>query len=135
MYTLISPRTSALVVDVLNHESSPYLPGLYLEVGKSLGKPHTTDTKCGRCFEALLTFAVELLAVSSNVENPLRNAREITRVVQLNECITNSRFLLFAESKRNELARVHQLNFLIDVFQSNFFFDFIWVLRIMCRLN
>lgn len=80
----ILPSTSEFEVEVLNQESSPYFPGLYLDVRKSLGNPHTTDTKWGR---DLFAPAAVTLADSISVENPLRKAREITLDVQLSECI------------------------------------------------
>ena len=77
------PKTSAVCVEVLNQESSPNLPGLYEGlVRKSLGNPQTTDTKCGLAFAA---HCVEVVADSSSVEKPLRNARDMRREVQLRE--------------------------------------------------
>lgn len=91
--------TSALLVEVLNQESSPYFPGLYLEARKSLGKPHTAEMKCGRDWAEATpppappppptTDVVAAVAESSNVEKPLRNAREINRDVQLSDCISS----------------------------------------------
>lgn len=69
--------TSALCVDEMNQASSPNRPNLYLDRRKSLGKPHATDTKYG----------LTLLLGSIKVENPLRNARVTSRVVQQIDCI------------------------------------------------
>lgn len=72
--------TSAFCVLATNQASSPNRPNLYFDRRKSLGKPHATDTKCG----------LTLLLGSTNVEKPLRNARDTSRVVQQIDCIFSS---------------------------------------------
>lgn len=79
------PITSALLTSVVNQASSPNFPNLYLDRRKSFGKPQATDTKCGLC----------LVFGSINVEKPLRNALDKSRVVQQIDCILYSYYFRY----------------------------------------
>ena len=80
------PITSAVRVVVMNQESSPNLPNLYLEFSRSLGKPQTTLTKCGWDFDKW---------GSIKVENLFNRTLDKARPVRQIDCIFTDRLSLF----------------------------------------
>lgn len=75
---LNSPITSADLLLLVNQESSPNFPTLYL-ARRSFGKPHTTLMKCGldRC----------RAVGSKKVENLFFIKRDKARIVIIEDCI------------------------------------------------